>query len=43
MISPQDRIILERFKALLSKRVSVRDMRAFGSRARGDAGAESDL
>lgn len=37
------RIIAERFKSLVSVRLRVQDMLVFGSRARGDASADSDL
>jgi uncharacterized protein len=43
MMSRQDRVIVERFKALVSQQVRVREVLVFGSRARGDAGPESDL
>jgi len=35
--------VLEKFKALVSERAEVREIRAFGSRARGDATEYSDL
>ena len=35
--------ILDKFKALLSKRVSINKMILFGSRARGDADQHSDM
>ncbi len=35
--------IVERFKYLVSQRISVYDVRVFGSRARGDASEDSDL
>lgn len=35
--------IVRKFKALVSKRVKVHEMRVFGSRARGEATEESDL
>lgn len=35
--------IIEKFKALVSMRVKVHEVRVFGSRARGDATEESDL
>lgn len=35
--------IVERFKALASKRANVREVRVFGSRARGDASEGADL
>ena len=35
--------IVEKFKALVSMRVKVHEVRVFGSRARGDATEESDL
>ena len=34
---------VEKFKALVSMRVKVHEVRVFGSRARGDATEESDL
>jgi len=35
--------VLDRFRALVSQRVPVREMVLFGSRARGDADAASDM
>lgn len=35
--------VLEKFKALVSQKTKVREIRAFGSRARGDAAEYSDL
>ena len=35
--------IAERFRELVSQKVKVHELRVFGSRARGDATAESDL
>lgn len=35
--------IIEKFKALVSMRAKVHEVRVFGSRARGDATEESDL
>jgi predicted nucleotidyltransferase len=35
--------IVEKFKDLVSQKVKVHELRVFGSRARGDAVAESDL
>lgn len=37
------RKIVDRFKRLVSERVTVHDVRVFGSRARGDAREGSDL
>lgn len=39
----RDKRIVEQFKELLSQKVSVREIRVFGSRVRGDATEESDL
>jgi len=38
-----DVLIIEEFKTLVQRKVEVREIRAFGSRARGDATPESDL
>ena len=38
-----ERIVLERFKALLSERIGLHRLILFGSRARGDADPDSDL
>lgn len=35
--------IVERFRALVSQKVKIHELRVFGSRARGDATWESDL
>lgn len=35
--------VVEKFKTLISQKVKVHEIRVFGSRARGDATAESDL
>ncbi len=35
--------VIEKFKLLVSQKVNVLELRVFGSRARGDAGPESDL
>jgi predicted nucleotidyltransferase len=35
--------IVERFRELVSKKVTIHEIRVFGSRARGDATWESDL
>lgn len=43
MLSPDDRRIARRLKRRLSEVAPVLDVRVFGSRARGDATAESDL
>jgi len=39
----KDLKVVERFKALVSQKVKVHEIRVFGSRARGDASPESDL
>ena len=39
----KDLRVLENFKSLVSQKVKVLEIRVFGSRARGDATAESDL
>lgn len=39
----RDLEIVKRFKALVSKKVKIHELRVFGSRARGDAVVESDL
>ena len=39
----KDRKIVEKFKSLVSQKVTVYEVRVFGSRARGDATEESDL
>jgi predicted nucleotidyltransferase len=38
-----EKIVLDRFKALLSERVGLHSLTLFGSRARGDADPDSDL
>lgn len=38
-----EKVVLDRFKALLSKRVRVYRIILFGSRARGDADPQSDM
>ena len=44
MIAEADRRTIERFKRLLFERgIPARDIVVFGSRARGDAGPDSDL
>jgi len=35
--------VIEKFKFLVSQKVKLLELRVFGSRARGDAGPESDL
>lgn len=35
--------IVEKFKALVSQRIKVHEIRVFGSRARGDSTEESDI
>lgn len=42
-MNKRDLQVIEKFKALVSKRVKVHEVRVFGSRARGDATEESDL
>ncbi len=43
MLEVQNKLVLDRFKRLLSeRRVPVQSLILFGSRARGDADAESD-
>ncbi|HAX98994.1 MAG TPA: hypothetical protein DCY12_08960 [Candidatus Atribacteria bacterium] len=42
-MNEQDLKIVEKFKALVSKKVKVHEIRVYGSRARGDATQESDL
>lgn len=42
-MTPEDKAIVERFKAMVSARVSVRQVVLFGSRARGDAEPEADM
>ena len=42
-MNERDLKIVEKFKALISQRVKVHELWAFGSRARGDATEESDL
>lgn len=37
------RLVLERFKSMLIERIPVREVILFGSRARGDAAAYSDV
>lgn len=39
----KERKIVETFKRLVSRRVAVHEVRAFGSRVRGDASEDSDL
>lgn len=39
----KDLKVVERFKALVSQKVKVHEIRVFGSRARGDATSDSDL
>lgn len=39
----RDLEIVEKFRDLVSQKVKVHELRVFGSRARGDAVAESDL
>ena len=39
----KDLRVIEKFKSLVSQRAKVLEIRVFGSRARGDATAESDL
>lgn len=39
----KDLTIIEKFKQLVSQKVSILEMRVFGSRARGNATGESDL
>lgn len=43
MLSNQDRYVAEVFKRKLAELVTPLDVRVFGSRARGDAGPDSDL
>ncbi len=38
-----ERLVLDRFKALLTQRVAVQEVILFGSRARGDADPDSDV
>ena len=38
-----EKIVLDRFKALLSDRIGLHSLILFGSRARGDADSDSDL
>ncbi len=42
-MSNSEKIVLDRFKVLLSKHVKVHKLILFGSRARGDADPDSDL
>ncbi len=42
-MTEKDLRVIERFKLLVSQKVKVLELRVFGSRARGDAGPESDL
>ena len=42
-MTDKDFQVIETFKSLVSERVKVHEVRAFGSRARGDAAPESDL
>ena len=42
-MSNSEKIVLDRFKALLSEHVKVYKLILFGSRARGDADPDSDL
>lgn len=39
----KDLRIIEKFKSLVSQKVTVHEVRVFGSRARGDSTEESDL
>ncbi|TAN44704.1 MAG: nucleotidyltransferase domain-containing protein [Nitrospirae bacterium] len=39
----KDLEIVEKFKALVSERIKIHELRVFGSRARGDAEPDSDL
>lgn len=39
----EERVVLERFKAMVQKRVLLHKVILFGSRARGDAALESDM
>jgi predicted nucleotidyltransferase len=43
MISPHDRFLAEELKNLLLTKTPLVDFRVFGSRARGDAGDDSDM
>jgi predicted nucleotidyltransferase len=43
MINNKDLEIVKRFKELVSQKVTIHELRVFGSRARGDATDESDL
>ncbi len=38
-----ERVVLDRFKALLFERLPIRSLTLFGSRARGDAEPDSDV
>ncbi len=42
-MTPKDLKLIEKFKSLVSQRAKVYEIRAFGSRARGDATEYSDL
>lgn len=42
-MNPLDKAILERFKALVSRRFQLHKVLLFGSRARGDADPQSDM
>ncbi len=42
-MNKRDLEIVEKFRDLVSQKVKVHELRIFGSRARGDAVAESDL
>jgi predicted nucleotidyltransferase len=43
MMSPVERLVMDRLKAFLARRLTVCRMVVFGSRARGCAGPESDM
>ena len=42
-MNDKDHEIAERFKELVSRKVKIYELQVFGSRARGDASAESDI
>ena len=42
-MNDKDLQIVERFKELVSRKVKIHKLQVFGSRARGDASAESDI
>ncbi|MDR4496841.1 MAG: nucleotidyltransferase domain-containing protein [Candidatus Scalindua sp.] len=42
-LDKRDLNIVEKFRALVSQKIKVHELRIFGSRARGDAVTESDL